>query len=322
MAIEFPCSGCGKAMRAPDGSAGRSARCPLCGTTQTIPTADEGDDIFPSIEPARLSDDSPACEPPMHRPVAKGVVPPARGFWGDAILSFIVPFRGSGPFLFGLLVLMHIFHWLLGFGGAFGFAGRVIITGWLCGYYLNVVLETCAGQDELPSFTITEGVWDDILRPTFLFLGGTVVALLPMLVWLAGVYLRDGILGGVNDGLVGLVLLGVGLFFWPMTILTISVHGFSIRMLRYDQQGLSIARAFPQYLVIWILLIALTAGWWVSIVATVTLTGILGLRSISVAILVLVTGTAFFQGYFATVGMRIIGLYYRHYKDRFTWVAE
>ncbi|MFM8252512.1 MAG: YIP1 family protein [Planctomycetota bacterium] len=37
MTIEFNCGGCGKAMRAPDSSAGKRGQCPTCGNVNTIP---------------------------------------------------------------------------------------------------------------------------------------------------------------------------------------------------------------------------------------------------------------------------------------------
>lgn len=40
MVIEFSCCGCGRALRAPDGAAGRESRCPDCGNVAAVPTAD------------------------------------------------------------------------------------------------------------------------------------------------------------------------------------------------------------------------------------------------------------------------------------------
>ncbi len=37
MPIEFPCPGCQRTLRTPDGSVGKQARCPECGTIQVVP---------------------------------------------------------------------------------------------------------------------------------------------------------------------------------------------------------------------------------------------------------------------------------------------
>jgi phage FluMu protein Com len=42
MTIEFNCEGCGKAMRAPDSSAGKRGQCPTCGNVNTIPESSVG----------------------------------------------------------------------------------------------------------------------------------------------------------------------------------------------------------------------------------------------------------------------------------------
>src|SRR6516162_1478621 len=38
MPIDFACTGCGATIKAPEGSGGRHAHCPACGTSLTIPS--------------------------------------------------------------------------------------------------------------------------------------------------------------------------------------------------------------------------------------------------------------------------------------------
>ncbi|MDP7020577.1 MAG: hypothetical protein QGG36_32555, partial [Pirellulaceae bacterium] len=64
MAIEFRCSTCNKLLRTPDEAAGKSARCPQCGTVVDVPSAAGADDPFGGSDPfAPDSTEQPAAEP-------------------------------------------------------------------------------------------------------------------------------------------------------------------------------------------------------------------------------------------------------------------
>jgi hypothetical protein len=72
MTIRFSCAnpGCNKGINAPDGSVGKKARCPHCGTVQAIPASSKSEDIFDLAEPEE------ATPPPQRRqPVETGASP-------------------------------------------------------------------------------------------------------------------------------------------------------------------------------------------------------------------------------------------------------
>ncbi len=338
-------------MKAPDGSAGKKAKCPLCGTIQIIPSVSVDQ---PPIELEQPFQQTPPTPPqpssgatitcghcgkvlqakaalcpdcgwvnnshmPFHQVVSTD---PVRSFWSDASLSFSIPFKGAGGFLFGFVVLMHFVRYILDFAGCLGSAGQFIITGWLCSYFLNIIQDTCTGQDELPGFNMADGYWEGILRPFLLFLGGTVLVMLPVIVWALLVLLAGGILGSSSDAVVGIILLAIGLFLWPMTILTVAVQGFSINSLRYDKQLATIGRALSPYLAVWLLLIVVAVGGWASMVGSTVVAGLFGIVDVAAGILIAIIAIAIFQSYFSIVVMRTIGLYYRHYKKSFAWIAE
>jgi hypothetical protein len=163
MAIEFPCSGCGKQMRAPDGSAGRQARCPLCGTTQVIPAAMD-DDIFPSVGPDEIAP-QPAPPPPPAAPqggagelVSTAVPPPPGtsmpGQCLKAITYGVSNFRST--FLMTLMAVgLYLMFSLI---ASFAFcAGAIImavadlmIGGFFLRFYLDAVISSLEGVDMAP----------------------------------------------------------------------------------------------------------------------------------------------------------------------------
>jgi hypothetical protein len=82
MPIQFRCSSCQKLLRVPDGSTGRRAKCPDCGSVSSVPAADDlGQPVALVEEPnafasptAPLSSASVAASPP----VEAGAIAPAK----------------------------------------------------------------------------------------------------------------------------------------------------------------------------------------------------------------------------------------------------
>ncbi len=65
MPIEFRCSRCGKLLRTGDGTAGRQAQCPECGTIGTVPGAAE------TGQPEAPPWDGETCGTAVHRPASE-----------------------------------------------------------------------------------------------------------------------------------------------------------------------------------------------------------------------------------------------------------
>lgn len=257
----------------------------------------------------------------------------ARRFWPDLGHSFIYIARGRGPFLFGILVLLFGIRAFLQAvpTGGYGLVPQFIIAGWLCAYYFEIIVHTCSGEDELPLFSMESGILDDIVFPFLKFLASYLWVMLPLIAWIAAmVYLgrTEPFLFGIpslipsepRDQWIAIGLLLLGLLLWPITALSIAVNGCTVDAIRYDRQLVTIARAPGGYLAVCLLLVAaaaiLVAG---SVSAAVT--GALLGGGLGAALLVGLL-TSFVGAYAAVVCMRAIGLFYRHYKDRFAWAAE
>lgn len=251
----------------------------------------------------------------------------SRGFWPDLGHSFIYVARGRGPFIFIMMVLMVVARSILGIIPVpiFPAAGRLLLTGLLFAYYFEIVGETCRGEDELPSFGGGSGFLDDVVFPFFKYVATYAWVLLPAIAWWISLIYRGRVemlvipTEAVDIWILGgLVLLGV--FLWPMTALSVAINGFTLDVVRYDLQLITIARAPLGYLAIWLLLVAANAIMVASALALQLAAAVLGggLALAMGAILL----TAIAAAYATVVSMRAIGLFYRHYKDRFAWAAE
>jgi len=341
MPISLECFACGSHFTLADELAGRTGKCTVCGAILDIPAPDGAGELQLADEPQLVEDPSDAARPtaisdPARRaggdatvlnlaagerpaPVYHGpndaIQAPRRGFWADAGLSFIVHFRRYGPAVLITIFVLNVIMGFLSFAPFIGMVGQLFISAWLCAYYLNVIGETCRGEDDLPPLGLEDGLWDGLIRPYLLFLGSVLWVMLPVIIWGTALYFHGQVLGDAPDTALALGLTALGIFIWPMTILTIAIHGFSPTILRYDQQLVSIARALPQYLAIWLLLLINATGLFLASLFLYS-------RADLVLLIVLTLLLCAAEGYAMLAAMRIIGLFYRHNKRKFVWEAE
>src|SRR5688572_18818215 len=83
MPIQFRCNHCNKPVQAPDTAAGKSAKCPTCGTTITVPKMESEDDPlagfdeFLAGQPSAKSNAGPRQNPnPQPQPRGSTVATP------------------------------------------------------------------------------------------------------------------------------------------------------------------------------------------------------------------------------------------------------
>lgn len=351
---------CGAKYRFPDSSIGKRAKCKKCGSVLTladedenspIPLADDGfmDEAAVAAEQARSATsthENGAESPHAGLPVSAAYLPSSESvgrlgtlvveqdgvppsYTSDLLRTFLFPSSAGNLvtffFVWGMLFVASA---LLPAAGLVGLAGRFIIVGWFCAYRFNVIVEAAAGERDLPAFALTEGAFDGIFLPLFRWLGSWLVVLAPaytyavvMLVlgWPASIIpaapMSSGIAGMVQDAeaIAMLALLLLGLFAWPMVVLCVALGGFPA-LARVDLIVVTVFKSFPVYLLTVLIVCGtdLASGFLTNQVPG-------GMVSSYFAAHALVSG---FHAYFEIVAMRVIGLYYHHFKDRFAWSWE
>lgn len=179
-----------------------------------------------------------------------------------------------------------------------------------------MIQEAASGENELPSFSLSEGWFDDVVAPLVKFLLSWLVVGWPALLYamLDTKYSVSVLLNLPFNPAVALLALGV--FAWPMVILTIAIGGPS-GLWRVDLMISTVLRSFVGY--------ATTAAATVVAYAAFQLAEAL-LQSRSHAdptgLVAIGAGLEVLAVYAAIVAMRIIGLYYHHFKDDFAWSWE
>ena len=247
---------------------------------------------------------------------------PIRSYWADSLHSFIYPFK-SLQNVVTLVAIMGIasLRVFLNYS-ILGGMGKFIIGGWLAACYLNIVTHTAMGIEELPGIKMEDGPWDDIIKPAFRYAGAYLFALAPAAAFL--ILLSTDILPDfMQSGVALLLWLAGGIFVWPMFVMLFAFEEWK-QAYRVDLIITTIARAFLPYLSLWLILLVVGATSMLPIMFPfLDNAGIdLGLGFLVGEGLI---GMIVFEALnvcLTVIAMRQIGLYYLHFKNRFTFCFE
>ena len=302
MSIRFYCPNCDAPIAFDSRHSGKRARCTTCGQLFIIPAKDN--ETPGKIEPK----------------IEKGE--PLPGFYHAVFIdTWKIFFDLDNITTLTFVIAAVCFKFFLsGSMCCLGFISFIIVWGWLLGFYLNIIYETAFGLDKLPEIYLGTSItflWQ-VIKPFLVFFCTLAAVQLPFIIAL--ILLKDkGItyenMWSIKSGqAITLQLLFIlGLFLFPMTVLTIQIGG-DVTMLRPDYIFTPIFKAFGPYLVTVALLFA--AG----IMETQTHQfdpGRFGKIPLALNAANLALNLAVQP--IAIIAMRSIGLFYRHYNCHFRW---
>jgi hypothetical protein len=258
---------------------------------------------------------------------------PKRSFWADALRSFSYPFMSANNgVVFGMIVLADSFRILLRFVIPFVpciltavavFLAVVAIRGWIAAVMLSVIHDTATGSEELPGIKIQDGAMEDVIKPLFKYIGAGACALLPASIYL--LLMAGGVLPGTfASGLNLVLLILVGIFVWPIFLMLFAFDAPG-KIFRIDQIATTIFHTFVPYLGLWLMLVLASFGSILTIAALLTVKAGININVPQVPQIPGLAGELIFNTinlYLGIVSMRLIGLYYLHFKRRFTMVME
>ncbi len=233
----------------------------------------------------------------------------ATRFWLDAAAAFAYPLRGRGAFMLAVAAVgLTLFSWsqvllmFIPFGSVMVLAVWLSIVGYLTLFLVNVLTDTALGSDEPPDWPT--GL-DGAGRAVWLAVSAGVLSLGPAV----GVHLA-GVWGDSSWTSLFWPLLVGGLAVMPMNLLSVLLHD--------SPEGLSPLRTVPA--------IIRTLPAYLAVVAMVLAAGVLGWLSAGTAVDWLgwpgVAVGVFLQLACLMVAARVLGLLYRHYRDRLGWVVQ
>jgi hypothetical protein len=291
--IQFYCPKCDTIIAFDRKHCGKRARCTTCGQLFIIPSED--------------------FETPQKIEIKVKRTDPLPGFYRAVFVDSWKLFIDSDNTTTLVFVLAAVlFKFLLGTGiCCMNIISFVVVWGWLLGFYMNIIYETAYEIDKLPKIylgTSLTFLWY-IFKPLCIFLWTMAVVQIPFVIAF-GLLQNRGLVGDNMQqmGIVPLLLFILGLFLFPVAILTVAV-GKDITLLRPGYLFKPVFRAFGPYLVVVTLLVA---------------TGIIEMQTRPFIGVNLAADAAhlvldLIAQVIAIIAMRAIGLFYRHYSCYFAW---
>lgn len=129
------------------------------------------------------------------------------------------PFRGSGRSLFVVCALLGVLERVAGLAPVLGLGASVLLNGYLCGVYFQLIQSSATGSQEAPMFPDLSNLIDDILMPFFKVMGVIIVSFLPLIVWAVFLLKEKEEVGTAY------VLCAWALVYFPMAMLAVVVLG-------------------------------------------------------------------------------------------------
>ncbi len=313
--------------------AGKRVECPKCGSRIAVPTGLPAD-----LEPFDLADDGGAQSVGIEKTAAwheaeavrasrrkapKGMSAPppvvietSSGFWRDAGKSFFLFLTLEAVFTILFLCFINLAVTFLSVLGCLGIIVGLLFYGYLCSFYMRTVSEAAAGDPGIPRIGIGGNVVDDMILPMLRWLGCQLFVLAPATIAAAvcGFYNVPSTASIAICGVLG----AMGMFFWPIFLLTVALGGFSM-LYRFDRCVAAVLRSPGPYLLICLLLLVAVAPpsaakVYIYVSGSKSLAEVLGIGSFSLRLVLLGLET-----YGLLVCSRLIGLYYHHFKEDFPW---
>ncbi len=245
MTIDFNCPNCDELIAFDSKHAGKRARCLSCGQLFTIP--------YKSREKAEKI-----------KPEKKEKTDPLPGFYNAVFIeSSKIFFNPKNATSLVFVIAAVCFKFFLAPAMCCGHITFFLVWGWLLGFYLNIIYETAFGIDELPEIypgTSITFLWNAI-RPFLIFLYTMFIMQLPFIITLSLLQDKGITLLNLWQNTTGLgrllqTLHIVGLFFFPIAILTTAVGRDFTMLFRPGYILLPVLKAFFPYIVASALLVA------------------------------------------------------------------
>jgi hypothetical protein len=128
-------------------------------------------------------------------------------------------FRGSGKYVWFTCVVLAVIAELVSFAPVIGWIASLLVSGYFCAIYFQMVQSTATGGKEAPDFPETANLLEDVIWPMLQIFIVVLVSLAPLLVYQIAVDEVD------QKGRWIFGLLGFGLVYLPMALLAVVVLG-------------------------------------------------------------------------------------------------
>ena len=215
------------------------------------------------------------------------------------ILTFA--WRGSGKYVLITCVVLSIIADLAGLAPIIGAIVSLLLSGYFCAIYYQLIQSSATGGKEAPEFPDTSNIMEDILWPMLQILVVAVVSFGPFFVYVNWASDESA------SPLISYALLGLGVVYFPMAILAVVILGYT--------GALSPHIVFPAIFrggwIYWVGVFLLLALYWVGSVIEHIFSGQIIIKHLI---------TAAVGSYTLMTNARILGVVYRERQEELGWL--
>lgn len=210
-------------------------------------------------------------------------------------------FRGRGKYILFTCMVLSIIAKLAGIAPLIGPIASILLGGYFCAVYFQLIQSTATGGKEAPDFPETSNIMEDIIWPMIQIIVVALVSFGPLIAY--SIWANDL----EYNPLIGYGLLGWGVIYFPMAILAVVVLGYTGAL----SPHIVIPAIFRAGLLYWMgvfLLLFLYMGQ--SIIASM-LSGHLIIGSLLMSLI---------GAYALMTNARILGIVYREKQEELNWL--
>lgn len=129
--------------------------------------------------------------------------------------------RGSGKYVLLTCVILSVIGDLASLAPLFGLIASLLISGYFCAIYFQMIQSSATGGKDAPEFPETANIFEDIIWPMLQVMVVLFVSLAPLITYrlvVGGDHLQIPVAYG---------LLGLGVVYFPMAMLAVAVLGYT-----------------------------------------------------------------------------------------------
>lgn len=132
---------------------------------------------------------------------------------------FTYAFRGSGKYILLIGAILSVVADLVSWAPAIGAIAGLILFGYFCALYFEVIQTTATGSSEAPEYPATSNLMEDLIWPALQIIIVLLVSLSPYFAY------HWSIQASQQSMSIRLGLLGLGIAYFPMAMLGVVVLG-------------------------------------------------------------------------------------------------
>ncbi|WP_411827916.1 hypothetical protein [Luteolibacter sp. AS25] len=210
-------------------------------------------------------------------------------------------YRGSGKYILMVCVALSVVAELVSIAPLIGPIAALILSGYFCAIYFQMIQSSATGGKEAPEFPDTANFFEDIIWPMLQVFIVLLACFTPLLVYL-GMVDQNGF-----QPFIALGLMVFGIFYYPMAMLSVVVLG-------------STAAISPH-----IVIPAIFRGGWLYLLSVLMLCllyigGAYIGEALSGSIIIGTLILSLVSSYTLMTNARILGIIYRERQDQLGWL--